>query len=479
MRFLVLVCFLVACTKPNPAATCPQGFCVDAEFGFCDVEGTFSGEPGTCIAVNCNPGEFAACRGDQAITCNATGDDFDLAECPFGCDVAGCLPCEVDDTSCVDDDLFRCDANGTAVFAETCRAGCVGDAEGGARCAHLEPKYAPDVCEQPAADPELIFTSSGIFDPNLDTNCNGGVIEQPGTTALCVVHYGTISIPLGVELRVIGKPLQRGRVVMFVADSELSIEGELDVSATGSVNGPGGGVRQSGGNINGGGAGGAGGATPGAAGGTPTTSGGQMNGGAAAPSPAVFQALLGGASARQSVLDEQDFGGGGGGGGVSLVSCTQRVSVSGTIASNGGGGGGGGFLRHGLGGGAGGVIVLQGIDVSLTGSMFSNGGAGGAGRLLSGLQGFPGEDGQLSDVTAASPGNPQDGEGVGGAGGVKGKSPTNGNKPSVTSGVTTGAGGGGGSVGFLQIYTPQGIEPTVTPVALSPALEPTGVVGTR
>jgi hypothetical protein len=35
----------------------------------------------------------------------------------------------------------------------------------------------------------------------------------------------------------------------------------------------------------------------------------------------------------------------------------------------------------------------------------------------------------------------------------------------------TGDGGGGGSVGFLQTYTPTGVDATVTPKASSPAFQ--------
>jgi hypothetical protein len=42
-----------------------------------------------------------------------------------------------------------------------------------------------------------------------------------------------------------------------------------------------------------------------------------------------------------------------------------------------------------------------------------------------------------------------------------------------------GAGGGGGSVGFLQIYTPTGTTPTVTPSHVSPAFQPNGIAETR
>ncbi len=38
------------------------------------------------------------CRGDEAVTCNSTGNDFDLVDCPLGCNLAvgGCRSCATD-----------------------------------------------------------------------------------------------------------------------------------------------------------------------------------------------------------------------------------------------------------------------------------------------------------------------------------------------------------------------------------------------
>jgi hypothetical protein len=87
-----------ACTKQNPRS-CADGACNDIAFPFCDVDGTLQGEPNTCIAVSCIPGELEACRGDEAITCNAAGNNFDVTQCERGCDEAGggCKGCENND----------------------------------------------------------------------------------------------------------------------------------------------------------------------------------------------------------------------------------------------------------------------------------------------------------------------------------------------------------------------------------------------
>jgi hypothetical protein len=80
--------FLTSCTIPNPRS-CADGTCTDPQFPFCDADGSLAGIPDTCIAVSCAPLEFEACRGDQALVCNATGNSFDSIQCELGCDPAG------------------------------------------------------------------------------------------------------------------------------------------------------------------------------------------------------------------------------------------------------------------------------------------------------------------------------------------------------------------------------------------------------
>lgn len=88
---IVAVALLSACTKHNPRA-CANGLCTDPGYPFCDVDGSFSGTPDTCIAVNCTPMEFKACRGNDSITCNATGDNYDITQCEGTCDpMTGCI----------------------------------------------------------------------------------------------------------------------------------------------------------------------------------------------------------------------------------------------------------------------------------------------------------------------------------------------------------------------------------------------------
>ena len=465
----MVVTWLGCGTKANPQLTCSDGTCSNPDFPFCDVDGVVGGEPNTCLAVSCTPGEFAACDGDQELACNTAGDNYTANACPFGCSAAsnGCNQCSANQVACVGNDVHRCDATGMETV-ETCAQGCIDTPA--PHCAYLEPRYLPEICDMPATS-SLTIDQSGTLDTDLDTNCNGGVVTQAGGPAICVLHYSTITIGAAATLKVASSQNQNmagtGRALALVADDMLDVDGMLDLSADGYVSGPGGGNAFSGGTINApNGGGGAGSKTDGGAGGSATADGGAANGGASTTDPGALTALLGGSKAT-----------GGGGGAATLISCHGRVSVTGLIDAGGGGGIGGYHLfstTPGGGGGAGGYVVLQGLDVSVTGEMYANGGGGGAGANGSGTGTSvqDGHDGSLSESVAASGGNAQSGAGSGGAGGIAGiasQQPGNGRRSTVSG---DGAGGGGGSVGWLQSYTPAGVTPTLTPSHASPRFQP-------
>ena len=89
----------------------------------------------TCVAVSCTPGEIKECRGDMAFTCDPTGNGYALESC---------------DLSCADTPTPH--------------------------CKYLQPKYLPDVCETSPSTVDMVVSSSGMLDPNLDSNCTGGVV---------------------------------------------------------------------------------------------------------------------------------------------------------------------------------------------------------------------------------------------------------------------------------------------------------------
>jgi len=451
------------CTKANPGATCTNGTCTDPAFPYCDSDGSVGGTAGECIAVSCTPGEIKECQGSQAFTCNATGDGYELDDCALGC------------------------ADGPPPH-----------------CKYVQPTYIPDICDAAATSSPFVVTSSGQFDPNLDTNCTGGVVNQAGASAICIVRAPTIDIGSDATLTILGSASMTARAIAFVADDLLSVEGTIDVSGHTSVNGPGGGIVTSGGpptiiaagsNNNAFlGGGGAGGATSGGAGGETINggagiTGGASNGGAVAQNPALSPALVGGASSAVVMVDQPTMSlmftvFGGGGGALMLVSCHASVTVTGMLISSGGGGPGATITDlsrlSGFGGGAGGNIVIEGANVSVTGSAFANGGGGGGGNFGSAVfaRGSDGEDGTASDSVAAAGGVLGD-AGAGGSGAIAGRAAQSGGGATNSAGDAGTSGGGAGGVGFLQTYTPAGITPTLTPAHASPAFQPNGTVETR
>lgn len=97
LRVGLLALVVAGCgTRANPHS-CADGICNDQSLPFCDVDGTFGGEPNECIGVECTPGEVAACRGDTAVTCNPTGNNYDLISCEKRCESGkGCVECVAD-----------------------------------------------------------------------------------------------------------------------------------------------------------------------------------------------------------------------------------------------------------------------------------------------------------------------------------------------------------------------------------------------
>jgi len=473
------VAAVFGCTKKNPALECSSGQCADPHFPYCDLDGVIDGEPNTCIAVSCAPGEFAACDGDNALTCDTSGTGYGTQHCLNGCsaDAAGCNPCTQNTTACGSDGaLDSCDANGHDT-ATPCAAGCLDSPQ--PHCAYLQPRYLPaDICDATVPD-ALDVGSDRAIDTAMQTNCTGGSLAQSGGADLCVARYSSMSISAGATLHVVSMLSSSGvgnpqnRPIAFVVDGNLTIGGTLDVAATGGTSGPGGGYAMSGdNNLNGGttGLGGAGFATGGGNGGTYQSDGGAQNAGPQLPNPLTGAVFLGG--------PKND---GGGGGGVMLVSCRGRVSVSGTISAGGGGGTSGYFFgcNPGLGGGAGGNVVVQAMDGAITGALYANGGGGGAGCVTN-TQMVPeqnGEDASLSDTVPAKGGVAATGGGFGGKGGIGTSAPGDGRHGGQVNVAYPGA--GGGSVGWLQTLTPATITPTLTPSHASPPLQPNASVSVR
>jgi hypothetical protein len=439
MKFLLaaatVAALIAACGTKRNEERCLEGLCSDPDLPFCDVDGTIGGEPNACIAVDCTPGEVASCRDDRALTCNTAGTNYDLVDCPYGCDAGGCKPCN--STECEK---------------------------------HIIPRYLPSVCDELWPGDPVTISADASIDTTNSLNCSD-VVAQAGGVDICVLRYSTLTIATNKVLTVVGS-----RAVALVADRDLKVDGILDVSANATTSGPGGGVVKSGACVGMvGGGGGAGYRTTGGSGGG---SAGAGNGGTVAANPPTVVDLRGGTNAIATNCLP-----GGGGGALTLVSCRGTVSVSGLIDA-GGGGGEGNFkdvlpdapTRQSGGGGSGGTVVLQGMSIDATGQFYANGGGGGGIKFSTCVPscqfGGRGADG-LRSTGAAAGGS---GTGVGGRGGSGTTTPTNGQ--AVSAGSEDGS-GGGGSAGFFVSYTPNGITPVISPLAASPPFLPNGTIPTN
>lgn len=473
----VAVLLIVAgCTKKNPALSCVNGQCGDPRFPFCDINGAVGGDPGTCIAVSCTPGAFAACDGDNELVCNSSGTNYEPMHCLSGCsaDVAGCKPCLPNMTSCGDHEIVSCDGSGNEA-TQMCPGGCVDDPE--PHCGYVDPHYLPGFCDSPATA-SLQVNANQTIDTAMDADCSGGIAPQANGPGICVARYTTFSIASAAKLSVVNTSQANptgnvnNRPLAIVVDNDLVIDGTLEAGAHGESSGPGGGYSMAGGNdFNNGtyGLGGAGFATSGGNGGSYQADGGAQNAGPQLPNPLSSAVFLGGAKNL-----------GGGGGGVMLVSCRGAVKIAGTVNVGGGGGPSGylAFCTPGFGGGAGGDVFIEALAISITGALYANGGGGGAGCVPN-TQMAPEEDGQdasLSDVTPALGGLAVTGAGGGGKGGIGTSTPGDGRVGQMNVGHP---GGGGGSVGWLQTSTPDGISPTLTPAHVSPPLQPNATSATK
>jgi hypothetical protein len=427
MRVLVgVLLFCVACsTTPNPAS-CLDHHCSDPNRPFCDVDGSIGGDPNTCIAVECDPNAFKECREDRALTCNATGDNFDLLDCEFGCDANGCIACNTPD----------CEKR-------------------------IVPRYVPNACDELSPRVSFLVDANTEFDTG-GSECSA-VIQQPSGPEICLIKAQFITIATNQTFRVRG-----ARALALAADYSLDLKGVLDVSADGRANGPAGGILTSGTTADAAekGGGGAGYRTAGAAGGSPAGVGTAANGGPAGENPVLLTDLFGGR--RTAQLGDRPPGGGGGA--ATLIACRRRITLTGVVDAGGGGGSksqgiAGAIVTPPTGGGTGGTIVLQGAELDVTGQLFANGGGGGGGGddLAGGGNATSGLDGQRS-LMGARGGLGYGGGGSGGDGGTDAQ-PSGG-------GGTSYPGAGGGSAGYIVIYVPKSVENLGTPVAVSPSLEP-------
>jgi len=435
-----LAVVLAGCYAPTPpaGAPCPDDLCPSGQVcigGFCAV-----GEPA----------DAAPCG-----TCSSDATQF--------------LPC-----------------TGAPI---ACELGCV--TTGGDHCAALAPSNEVDP-RSPTGTGALDITGDTAVD--VDTGAiTGAFTRGPGEGVIAGVRFTKLTSG-GVDMAVFGvRALSIGsgqalrfsgtRAVVVIVEEDISIDGQLDVSAgcpgDRSCGGPGGGngarattpaqgmcggengARSMANPDDGGGGGGGGGEAGGDGGSAQTAMGGAAGGGCI---PADLVPLRGGGGGGSGGPGASTVPqGGGGGGAVQLVAFGKiDVGPGGLIHAGGDGGDGGeiagGNAAAGAGGGGGGGILLEAVAVDITGVLAANGGGGGGGGNSGVGPGAPGDNAQPDDTLASGgAGTAMPGPGNGGSGGGGATRPARG-------GDGTNAGGGGGGRGVIRINaTSSNLGGTITP----------------
>lgn len=159
LGLVVVVGLACACSTPNPRS-CADGACSDPALPFCDVDGSIAGAPLACIAVSCTPAEVAVCRGNEAVACNSTGDDYDVVACPLGCNIAvgGCRACATNN-----------DCTASAPICDQATSQCRG--------CELDNECESSVCGQGSCVP----SSSVVYASANGSNVAAGTIADPGS----------------------------------------------------------------------------------------------------------------------------------------------------------------------------------------------------------------------------------------------------------------------------------------------------------
>lgn len=464
---VVLLC-MIACTKPNPQS-CVDGLCTDQRYPFCDVDGTLGGEPQECIAVACSPDVFVACRGDQELRCNSTGNNYDRVGCELGCSAAtdGCRLCMPNELRCTNGTVAQCDPEGSVIASEACVLGCYEDQP---RCRKLAPSnglgsYLDLIPKDPAYDFDLI---NAAFDTKTGTViANGGLsIPVPSFTApngdgptIRVFVVNNVRIRDGYAFSTMtGLPVT-GNAFALVAHGDILIEGRFyagsDVGgfANSTCAGGVGNYFETDNSSRAVASGGGGNATPGARGGG---IGGVIGGvGGQAFGTDHLVPLKGGCPAGgvDNMGNISPYASQGRGGGALQFASETSITILGKIDVRG---------EHGeveqagmlgaavYGGGAGGSILLEAPTVTLgpKAILMAKGGGGGA----------IGPSIVNDDTASPDPGTTCSGGGSSTCGnGGDGAAPNAEAEPGQSTAVATGAslasGGGGGGLGRVRINT--------------------------
>lgn len=380
-------------------------------------------------------------------------------------------PCEKPANTCVDAKTLkvytgdaRCE-NGACTINERTEdcgdVGCCAD-----RCCELTPSNTADFGTLRTTN----ITSgppSGRFNTSNDCTSNSVLgqcakITMADGLGACVCHTDSITIN---NLEVTGD-----RALVILAKERIEVRGTLNVSAKGSVNGPGASYQYNPADVN-----------ASAAGGTM----GSVGGRSPIQTPVATATLipLKGGCQGQSVCTASK---GGGAGGALQLTAGKTIVITGTILANGGGGArgdsGGSTCLDGAGGGSGGGVLIEAPDVQMTGSILAQGGGGGSGGSTDHL-GRSGQDGKTTKAVAPGGSRIEDQtcalygsiySGTGGYGAIGGTEATRGGSGDyetrcIGGNTYSGSGGGGGGVGRIRINTKRGAQSCLCGGTFSPS----------
>lgn len=460
-----LAVMTLACTKPNPAATCASdGACSDPRYPYCDVTGVIGGIPETCIAVSCSTGAIGGCSGSDALVCNTSGSGYDLETCAHGCAAtSGCVePCVASESTCTAGTLTVCDGSGDIASTSPCSVGCSVD---GTRCAAMVPSngladvlaVVPNPPDLDLEDGALNAAGSGEFTPD-----DGSAFAVPlisvaaadGGQPLAVLVVHTLKMN-NVRIGASSTALRQNVALAVIATSDVEVDGSNSVLYPGYAD-----DEQCMGADHGGGSVGSATHTTGAGGGGFATIGGDGGGvpgfqggvGGAVSGTASLVPLRGGCDGGYEFQHTMHFAFGGG---ALQLSSLTRIVVNGLIVAD----AGQPFDRSGAGGGAGGAILLEAPVVALAanGALLARGAGGAAGDGTNGLT-------QLDALSNPGGSCAANANQVTCTAGGAGASPTQPAQPGApladdteAGSANISAGGGGGGLGRIRINTADGV----------------------
>ncbi len=436
---------LASCTKPNPRS-CQDGTCGEPAFPVCDVDGSLGGEPETCIAVECTPGELESCRGDSERRCNSDGTNYDVTRCERGCDEAadGCRQCEPSETVCANGRVNTCDTSGAVVASETCALGYFEDQP---RCRHITPSNNLGVyIDMTPMPPDIVLDAARFSTTNGEVRAGTTVIDVPSFLHPSTGNGAPIRVWVVRSLRLTSATVtgtggrnETGPAAAIISLGDVVVRGELLVeygvgaAQAGCTEAGRGGFTENGSYSYSGGGGGGGHATAGAAGGSAGASTGGT-GGSPSGNPTLVP-LRGGCRGGFGYAAAPLYNNGGG---ALQISSRTRLEVDGIVDANAAQAeveqdASGSSVQ---GGGAGGSILLEAPVVILgpDAQLLARGGLGAQCTADAFIQCGAAGNG----ATATSGANP---------GGTIAPTPTN---------VYKAGGGGGGGLGRVRINTADG-----------------------